>query len=70
MDVDDLAASLFPPAYDSPPFYNGATREVFNGLFHYLFLRIITIRPEKRAAVVNSLVFSFIFFPSMVKCEI
>lgn len=37
MDIDAIAHSLIPPAYQSDPFWNDAGRDVFSGILHYLY---------------------------------
>jgi len=37
MDIDSIAYSLIPPAYQADPFWNDAARDVFAGIMHYLY---------------------------------
>jgi len=37
MDVDAVAHSLIPPAYQADPFWNDAARDLFSGILHYLY---------------------------------
>jgi len=37
MDIDSIAHSLIPQAYQADPFWNDAARDVFSGILHYLY---------------------------------